>query len=137
MLLPNCGRLFLSIALMGGIAGCSQTTPTASGPAKGPSDKPPQAANDHSHTDHDHDHDKDETRIRANLAKLSESDRALAEKQHLCPVSGDHLGTMGVPLKVLVKGETVLICCESCRAPLTEDPDKYLAKLKEHGESHE
>lgn len=134
MLLPQCDRLFLSIALMGGIAGCSQTTPVASGPAKGLPGKPAQAANDHSHNEHDH--DKDEARIQANLAKLSESDRALAEKQHLCPVSRDHLGTMGVPLKVLVKGETVLICCDSCRAPLTEDPDKYLAKLKEHGESH-
>lgn len=130
MLLGDC-RLFLNIALIGGVAGCSQTTPAAPGPSNGRPDKPVEAASEHSHI-----HDKDEARIRANLAKLSESDRALAEKQHLCPVSGDHLGSMGVPVNVLVNGQTVFICCESCRDALTETPDKYLEKLKEHGESH-
>lgn len=132
-MLPGHGRFFLSIALMGGIVGCSQTPPAAPGSADEKPDKSAQAASDHSHS---HAHDKNEDRVRANLAKLPESDRALAAKQHLCLVSGDHLGAMGVPVKVLVNGQTVFICCESCRDALTEDPDKYLAMLKEHGESH-
>lgn len=62
--------------------------------------------------------------------------QSLAEKQKVCPVSGEPLGSMGSPQPVSVidsKGgtHTVLICCESCREPLTEKPDGYLAKLEE------
>jgi hypothetical protein len=61
--------------------------------------------------------------------------QALAEKQKVCPVSGEPLGSMGAPQPVSVtdsKGgkHTVLICCESCREPLAEKPDEYLAKLE-------
>jgi hypothetical protein len=60
--------------------------------------------------------------------------QALAEKQKVCPVTGEPLGSMGAPQPVSVtdsKGgrHTVLICCESCRDSLTEKPDEYLAKL--------
>jgi YHS domain-containing protein len=63
------------------------------------------------------------------LAKLSPEDRALAEKQQVCPVSGEPLGAMGVPYKVEVKGRTVLLCCPGCEEKIKADPDKYLAKL--------
>jgi len=64
------------------------------------------------------------------LAELSEADRALAEKQKICPVSGELLGSMGKPVKVTVKGKTVFLCCERCESKITKDPDKYLAKLE-------
>ena len=35
--------------------------------------------------------------IAANLAKLSADDKALAEAQKVCPVTGEPLGSMGVP----------------------------------------
>jgi hypothetical protein len=62
------------------------------------------------------------------LAKLSPDDRALAEKQKKCPVGGE-LGSMGVPIKVMVGERPVFICCEGCREDLLNDPDKYLAIL--------
>ena len=63
------------------------------------------------------------------LAQLSESDRAAAEKQRVCPVSGQLLGSMDKPYKVTVKGVTVFLCCKGCESAITKDPDKYLAKL--------
>ncbi len=64
------------------------------------------------------------------LSGLSAEDRALAEKQRTCPVTGEPLGSMGTPVKVTVKGQTVFLCCDGCKAAIDKDPDKYLAKLK-------
>lgn len=65
------------------------------------------------------------------LAQLSPADRALAEKQKVCPVSGEPLGSMGKPFKVTVKGQDVFLCCQGCEAEIKAEPDKYLAKLKQ------
>lgn len=62
-------------------------------------------------------------------AGLSAEDRALAQKQGTCPVTGQPLGSMGEPVKVVVKGQTVFLCCSHCEAAIKKDPDKYLAKL--------
>jgi Cu(I)/Ag(I) efflux system membrane fusion protein len=69
-------------------------------------------------------------KMKAELAKLSPEDAASAERQHVCPVSGEMLGSMGPPLKVDVNGKTVWICCDGCRQELLANPDNYLAKLK-------
>lgn len=65
----------------------------------------------------------------AALDKLSPEDRALVEKQGICPVAEFQLGSMGTPQKVDVNGRPVFICCEGCRESLLEEPDKYLARL--------
>ena len=65
------------------------------------------------------------------LAVFSEEDRQSAMKQHFCPVSGEMLGTMGAPEKVDVNGKGVWICCEGCKDRLLDEPEKYLAKLKD------
>lgn len=64
------------------------------------------------------------------LAELSPEDRALAENQKVCPVSGEPLGAMGAPVKLDVKGQPVFICCEGCKDKILSNPDEYLAKLK-------
>jgi hypothetical protein len=68
--------------------------------------------------------------IAAALAELSPEDRALVEKQLVCPVGGGKLGSMGAPIKVDVKGQSVFICCEGCREELLRNADEYLVKLK-------
>ena len=68
-------------------------------------------------------------KVIAALAKLSDEDRALAEKQRICPVTEAPLGSMGTPPKVDVDGRTVFICCEGCRKSLLEEREKYLAIL--------
>lgn len=65
----------------------------------------------------------------AGLAQLDEADRALAAKQRICPVSGALLGSMGKPVKISVKGQTVFLCCAGCEAEIRRSPDEYLQKL--------
>ncbi len=65
----------------------------------------------------------------AALTALSPDDRKLAESQRICPVTMTPLGSMGIPLKVDVRGTPVFICCEGCRKRLQKEPDKYLAIL--------
>lgn len=62
--------------------------------------------------------------------ELSAEDLALIEEQMFCPVGGK-LGGMGTPVKVMVEGKPVFICCEHCREPLLQDSEKYLAELEE------
>ena len=86
---------------------------------------------DHSgHGDHaSHEGHGDMAKMKEGLAKLSEADRASAEKQHICPVTGEMLGTMGQPIKLTVNDHDVWICCDGCRKSIESNPDKYLAKL--------
>jgi multidrug efflux pump subunit AcrA (membrane-fusion protein) len=72
-----------------------------------------------------------EQKIRASLARLAPADRALAEAQKLCPVAEEPLGSMGVPVKHVVNGVPVFICCESCDGVLRESPDEVLKKVAE------
>ncbi|HTU20233.1 MAG TPA: TIGR03000 domain-containing protein [Gemmataceae bacterium] len=70
--------------------------------------------------------------IAANLSKLSPADRKLAEAQKVCPIHPDDpLGSMGVPVKIRVKGQPVFLCCKECMEMAQADPDKTLAKVKE------
>jgi Cu(I)/Ag(I) efflux system membrane fusion protein len=62
------------------------------------------------------------------LSQLSAEDRKLAEKQKVCPVSGQPLGSMGEPYKVAANGQDVFLCCQGCENKIKEDPEKYLAK---------
>jgi len=67
--------------------------------------------------------------IEAALAKLSPADRRLAEAQGMCVVSNESpLGSMGMPLKVMVDGKPVFICCEGCREEALKDPQATTAK---------
>ena len=59
------------------------------------------------------------------LSELNAEDRALAEKQKICPVTEAPLGSMGVPIKIQVEGRTVFICCQGCESAFREEPQKY------------
>ncbi|MBA3312295.1 MAG: efflux RND transporter periplasmic adaptor subunit [Planctomycetaceae bacterium] len=65
----------------------------------------------------------------AEIAKLPPADQKVAKVQKLCPVTELPLGSMGVPLKKTVAGETVFLCCASCEAKLKAEPQKYLDKI--------
>ena len=85
----------------------------------------------HKHGDDEHADHEGHDEIKEAIAKLPEADRATAEKQEICPVSGGKLGSMGMPYKVTVEGQDVFLCCKGCEGAIKEDPQKYLAKLKE------
>ncbi len=78
---------------------------------------------------HDDQAHGDASDVARQLAKLSPTDRAAAEQQRTCPVTGEPLGSMGVPVKVQVSGRSVFICCEGCEDALKKEPEKYLKKL--------
>jgi len=119
--------LVLGLALLG----CGSTKPTST-----------ESTHSNMHEDHGgHEHaghaegdhtsaDAPSDDVVTAMADLSPDDRALAESQKICPVSGEPLGAMGVPIKVDVNGRSVFICCEGCREELLAKPDEYLAKLQ-------
>jgi hypothetical protein len=73
-----------------------------------------------------------EAKIKAALAQLDTADRKLAEEQKYCAVEEkNRLGSMGKPVKLTIKDETVFVCCKSCEKKATTDPDKTLARVEE------
>jgi Cu(I)/Ag(I) efflux system membrane fusion protein len=70
-----------------------------------------------------------EAEIRAELARLSAADRALAERQRFCPETGERLGAMGVPRKVTAGGQVIFTCCKGCDEEVLADPKGALKKL--------
>ena len=79
-----------------------------------------------------HAHDSSEAAaVRAALDKLSPDERASVERQKVCPITGMPLGSMGTPVKIELKGQTVWLCCAGCEVEASEAPDKTLEKLKQ------
>jgi hypothetical protein len=66
----------------------------------------------------------------AEIKKLPEAEQPIALAQMSCPVSGEHLGEMGTPIKQTIGDKTFFICCASCEAKVKSDPSAVLAKLK-------
>jgi hypothetical protein len=120
----------LAFALSG--CGSNSTEPTGSSDSSSGTRAENDSHGDHNHGDHAEHSESGQTdmeKMKAELARWSPEDAASAEKQHMCPVSGEMLGTMGAPEKVDVNGQQVWICCDGCKDQLLEKPDEYLAKL--------
>ena len=64
------------------------------------------------------------------IAKLPKSDQEIARAQKVCPVTGQLLGSMGVPIKVMVKGQPVFLCCAGCKSETDHNPDAVLDTLR-------
>jgi multidrug efflux pump subunit AcrA (membrane-fusion protein) len=75
--------------------------------------------------------DDEALKIAAALAKLSPQDRKLAEAQRLCPILHKPLGTMGVPVKLMLNDKPVFLCCKGCIADANAEPEKMLARVQE------
>lgn len=63
------------------------------------------------------------------VTKATQADQAAIERQKLCPVMDEPLGSMGTPLKVTGLGRDIFLCCKGCLKFLEKEPEKYLAKL--------
>ncbi len=69
----------------------------------------------------------------AERAKLSPEDRAAVAAQEWCAVNADErLGSMGPPVKVMVKDQPVYLCCGGCKKEALAEPDKTLATVAAH-----
>lgn len=72
-----------------------------------------------------------EADIKAAFAELSPSDRAAAEMQRWCPnMPDDRLGSMGTPVRILIEGKPVFLCCADCEAGARANPKATLAKAE-------
>jgi hypothetical protein len=116
---------FLAIAFAFVTVGCNQSAhdhPTSKGLPATPVAATPAA-----------DMSKEEAVIRENRAKLSAEDQALVEAQEWCAVENEERlgGEMGVPIKVMIKGQPVFLCCGGCRKAALANPEKTLAKVAE------
>lgn len=74
---------------------------------------------------------KQKAKIENNMAKLNSDDRKLAEAQRLCPLTGEPLGSMGVPPKLTLKNGVIFTCCKGCNKDVEAQPDAMLKKIKE------
>jgi len=108
------GSLLSAILFLAALVGCKNGNP--------PARTPPQTTQKMSK----------EEKVRTNLAKLSPEDQKLAREQKFCAVENkNELGSMGVPVKVMIKDQPVFLCCSGCEEQAKADPDATLAKVKE------
>lgn len=76
--------------------------------------------------------ENEDAKLLAAFKKLTPADRALAEQQKFCPIlENSRLGSMGVPVKVMVDGKPVFVCCPACEKPATDKPEETLKKLEQ------
>lgn len=113
----------LALALVAGCQGSTAPTPKA---ASTPVEPKPVDSN------------AMDPEVKASLDKLSPEDRTFAVAQKTCPITGEPLGSMGVPLKLTLKDQVVFLCCSSCKKKAESDPEKTLkavadAKAKSTG----
>lgn len=121
----SVGLWAATIALTSFFIGCSaeqQSEPAATTTAASPAQSSPGETSES---------DEEQAEINEALAKLSLEDRALAEKQKVCPVTDEPLGSMGTPIKVTVDGREAFVCCEGCVDELKNNFAKYEEKLPE------
>ena len=121
---PAYAACLLALILLAGCGPAPEGVPAGSGkpiPEESPqSDANKQPAKKQSG-------DKKARERAANIAKLSPEDRSLAEAQGYCAVAEQPLGSMGVPVKILVNDQPVFLCCKGCDTIAFEEPDKTLA----------
>jgi hypothetical protein len=72
-----------------------------------------------------------------NIAQLPEVDRKLALAQRICPVTDEPLGSMGVPVKITLRGQPVFLCCKGCLGKAKQSPEETLKKLAETAKTGE
>ena len=89
-------------------------------------------ADDSAKPGHSHKTDKpDETKIKAAMAKLPAADRSAAATQRYCPMMDTvRLGAMGTPVKVVIDGKPVFLCCSGCKDETVEHGKETVAKVE-------
>lgn len=55
-------------------------------------------------------------------------DAVLMSLQKTCPVSGQPLGSMGAPPKIMLNDKALFVCCAACTDRVKANPEAYLAK---------
>jgi membrane fusion protein, copper/silver efflux system len=137
---PGAGAAFMGNVGMPGVANSSSAAgPRAAKPSERPAEKPAEKPADAKPSEPPADDkvtaltlDKPSADDLKNLDELPAADRAAALAQQNCPITKAALGSMGVPVKVvLAPGKTAFLCCPGCRKEATEAPQKVIEELTE------
>lgn len=79
-----------------------------------------------------HDHDHGEAKPKPKVEQPMDGDaKPKPYPKDTCIVSGEKLGSMGKPIVMVHQGQEVKFCCKSCIKDFKQDPDTYIAKLKD------
>jgi multidrug efflux pump subunit AcrA (membrane-fusion protein) len=74
----------------------------------------------------------EDAKVKAALDKLDDTDLALAQAQATCPVrEGERLGSMGVPVKMVLNGQPVFLCCSGCEGKAKASPATMVKKVED------
>jgi Cu(I)/Ag(I) efflux system membrane fusion protein len=73
----------------------------------------------------------EDAKFQAVLNKLSPQDRPLVEAQGYCPVLGNRLGSMGLPVPVMIQGQKIFLCCKMCVKKAKTNEKRTLARTAE------
>ncbi len=63
------------------------------------------------------------------IPSFTPAEQAQIKAQKTCPVGGEDLGSMGMPIKVKSGERVVFLCCKGCIEAFEKEPEKFLAKL--------
>jgi hypothetical protein len=75
---------------------------------------------------------EEEADIKAALDKLTPADRTLALQQRFCPIQGDtRLGEMGKPVKLILDGRPMFLCCKNCVKEARANAARTLRKVEQ------
>lgn len=73
----------------------------------------------------------EEEEVAAALGKLSDADRKLALEQGFCPVlENSRLGGMGTPIKLMLDGQPLFVCCKGCVEEAKAKPKEMLDRVQ-------
>lgn len=59
------------------------------------------------------------------------ADAAAIQKQDVCPVLHSKLGEHGTPVKILIDGQPIFVCCRGCVEQVRKNPALYAARTAE------
>jgi hypothetical protein len=68
-------------------------------------------------------------RPQVNVYWAAQADDAAIRAQGVCPVINERLGAHGRPLKVVVDGRPIFVCCEGCIDRVVRDRDLYFRSV--------
>jgi hypothetical protein len=62
------------------------------------------------------------------ITRSTAVDQAAIDAQRVCKVSGEPLGSMGAPIKVVRGDRAVFLCCQGCVKRIQANPDQYFGR---------
>ena len=68
-------------------------------------------------------------RPQISVTMATQADAAAMAAQKVCPVMDEPLGSMGMPIKVMVGDKPIYLCCKGCIKKIQAEPAKYLAMV--------